>query len=306
MDGSCYRAEPMPIEPGRMLGALGASSDAGDPAPRRALAGVLLLGCALAAAPLLGLAWSQDEAGLLAVTPLIRTTPNNSDLGQPEALPPLTNSVGRPLASGEIGTVLSILFKDVPAESVDEPPRAASGPPAPALPEARPPQRNVLEAEQGRAVQARLAQLGFLDGDPATIWSAAARQALREFKTAHGLTPDEVWDEATERVLFGPSAVGTTRFVGVWAPDPNACSPKTNRRGLLPAVINHQGAWAGDVSCAFRNGRRDGEAWRFAATCTGARKRWTANVRLAVTGDTLVWSSERGSQTYVRCPSGLG
>jgi peptidoglycan hydrolase-like protein with peptidoglycan-binding domain len=262
--------------------------------------------------------WSSDDSGLLHTIPLIRTEPFNRQAepaetvppahhaGPSEALPPLTNGVGRPLASGEIGTVLSILFKDVPADSATDAPRLAPAPAAPAQPEAKPPLRNVLEAEHGRAVQARLAQLGFLDGDPAAAWSASSRQALREFKAAHGLASDDVWDEGTERVLFGPNAVGTTRFVGVWAPDPNACSPKTNRRGLLPAVINHQGAWAGDVSCAFKNGRRDGESWRFAATCTGARKRWTANVRLAVSGDTLVWSSERGSQTYVRCPSGLG
>ena len=40
------------------------------------------------------------------------------------------------------------------------------------------------------------------------------------------------------------------------------------------------------------------------STCTDGRQRWTANIRLAVDGDRLVWSSERGSQTYVRCDSG--
>ena len=32
-----------------------------------------------------------------------------------------------------------------------------------------------------------------------------------------------------------------------------------------------------------------------------ARDRWTANVRLAFLGAQLVWTSERGAQTYMRC-----
>jgi hypothetical protein len=40
------------------------------------------------------------------------------------------------------------------------------------------------------------------------------------------------------------------------------------------------------------------------ATCSDQRSRWTANVRLEIRGDRLTWSSERGSQTYVRCRQG--
>ena len=92
-------------------------------------------------------------------------------------------------------------------------------------------------------------------------------------------------------------------FAGIWAPSASACSPKSNNRQLLPAVINEEGAWAGEVSCRFRRYKQAGNTALITSTCTDGRQRWTANIRLAVDGDRLVWSSERGSQTYVRCDS---
>jgi hypothetical protein len=94
---------------------------------------------------------------------------------------------------------------------------------------------------------------------------------------------------------------GATPFTGVWAPDPAACSPRQNRRGYLPAVIGADGAWAGETSCTFENGQQTGTTWRFSAVCSNARRKWKADVRLTVTGDRLVWASQRGSQAYVRC-----
>jgi hypothetical protein len=90
-------------------------------------------------------------------------------------------------------------------------------------------------------------------------------------------------------------------FVGIWAPTSNACSPRSNSRDLLPAVINKDGAWAGDVTCRFRRIRQSGNVAVATSTCSNGRDRWTAKVRLAVAGDRLIWSSERGSQTYIRC-----
>ncbi len=92
-----------------------------------------------------------------------------------------------------------------------------------------------------------------------------------------------------------------TPFAGVWAPDAAACSPRQNRRGYLPAVINSEGAWAGETSCAFASGQQTGSTWRFSAVCSNTRRKWKADVRLTVTGDRLIWASQRGSQAYVRC-----
>ena len=102
-------------------------------------------------------------------------------------------------------------------------------------------------------------------------------------------------------VAASPQSDASSSFVGVWAPTANACSPKSNSRELLPAVINNDGAWAGDVTCRFRRIKQSGNVTVATSTCSNGRQRWTAKVRLAVVGDRLVWSSERGSQSYVRC-----
>lgn len=296
----------MPEQPGFRPGIAGRLSEPARRGLLRGAAGLLILGVTISAASLVvGPELGSRPDGL----PLSES--HHLEADEREVLAEssdatFTNGVGQPLASGEIGTVLDILFRDVqlPLEADGAP--KTDPMPAPTAPEAPPAPRNVLDPDEGRVVQTRLASLGFYEGDPSAPWGTQSRQALREFKVAHQLAGDDVWDEVTERVLFGAAQRRSERFVGVWAPNRNACSPLTNNRGLLPAVIKAEGAWAGDVSCSFKNGAREGETWKFRATCSGARKRWTANVKLAVAGDTLIWSSERGTQTYVRCPSSSG
>jgi len=93
-------------------------------------------------------------------------------------------------------------------------------------------------------------------------------------------------------------------FAGVWATNEKACTPQLKRNGLLPALISSQGAWAGETTCAFKTSKRAGNTWTFAAVCSDPRKSWKANVRLSVAGNRLTWTSERGSQSYVRCTQG--
>jgi hypothetical protein len=94
-------------------------------------------------------------------------------------------------------------------------------------------------------------------------------------------------------------------FAGVWATNEKACSPQLNRDGLLPALISSQGAWAGETTCSFNKSKRVGNTWTFAAVCADSRRRWRADVRMSVVGNRLTWTSQRGSQTYVRCQHGL-
>jgi hypothetical protein len=93
-------------------------------------------------------------------------------------------------------------------------------------------------------------------------------------------------------------------FAGVWATNEKACSPQLNRNGLLPALISSQGAWAGETTCSFRKSKRVGNTWNFDAICSDNRRRWKADVRMSVVGNRLTWTSQRGSQTYVRCQHG--
>ena len=120
------------------------------------------------------------------------------------------------------------------------------------------------------------------------------------------LPSDEIWDEATERTLFSDDPASLEPFIGVWGVDGSACSARLNRNGSLPAVIDSEGAWAGETFCAFRGKKRTRHGWDLVASCSNARDRWTANVRLAVAGAQLVWTSERGAQTYMRCQPKTG
>jgi hypothetical protein len=91
-------------------------------------------------------------------------------------------------------------------------------------------------------------------------------------------------------------------IVGIWAPETSgSCGTRNAREGALPAIISERGARAGETSCVFKNQRRIKSDWRLLAKCTNGHDRWSSNVRLAVKGDRLIWTSERGTQAYIRC-----
>ena len=90
-------------------------------------------------------------------------------------------------------------------------------------------------------------------------------------------------------------------IVGVWAPDAGTCSARDFREGMLPTVINAEGAWAGETFCIFTKQRQTETGWRVVAKCSSPRERWTSDVRLSVKDNRLTWSSKRGSQVYTRC-----
>jgi hypothetical protein len=89
--------------------------------------------------------------------------------------------------------------------------------------------------------------------------------------------------------------------VGVWSPEGGVCSARDFQRGVLPAVISVDGAWAGDTFCVFRKKQQTESGWRVLAECSSPRERWTSNVRLTVNDNRLVWTSQRGTETYARC-----
>ncbi|GEP08350.1 hypothetical protein [Methylobacterium gnaphalii] len=90
-------------------------------------------------------------------------------------------------------------------------------------------------------------------------------------------------------------------YVGTWGPNAQACGSRSRRSGYIPATITEEGARAGRTLCRFRNGRRDGVAWTVSADCSDRGRNWTSQVRLLVDGDRLIWTSSKGSSSYVRC-----
>lgn len=89
--------------------------------------------------------------------------------------------------------------------------------------------------------------------------------------------------------------------IGIWAPDAGPCSPRSFHDGVLPTVINAEGAWAGETFCTFSDRQETEAGWKVVARCSSGRTRWTSKVRLTVKDDRLVWTSRRGTQVYSRC-----
>lgn len=98
-----------------------------------------------------------------------------------------------------------------------------------------------------------------------------------------------------------PDLMKRAAIVGVWAPDAGTCSARDFREGMLPAVINADGAWAGDTFCVFEDKKQTETAWSVVAKCSNRREHWTAKVRLTVHNNRLTWTSKRGTQIYTRC-----
>lgn len=95
-----------------------------------------------------------------------------------------------------------------------------------------------------------------------------------------------------------PSPRADPSFIGGWADDIGRC--RTGRKA--PLVINSRAAKTADGECAFGSVAREAaNRWRVAAICASGGKFWRANIALKLTEESLTWSSERGTETYVRC-----
>jgi hypothetical protein len=87
-------------------------------------------------------------------------------------------------------------------------------------------------------------------------------------------------------------------FVGGWSDDISRCraEPKT------PLVISPHAAKTENAECDFGFvARVAANRWRVAAICTSEGQFWRANIVLKLVEPNLTWSSERGTQTYIRC-----
>jgi hypothetical protein len=111
---------------------------------------------------------------------------------------------------------------------------------------------------------------------------------------------------ADERAAGPGSPRKSWAVSGTWAPSRRACSRGgADKLGLLVMKLDENGAYAGDTTCSFGNKQPNGSGWSVVARCARSAQRWTSRVRLAVEGDKLTWSSEKGSQAYVRCPGAV-
>src|SRR6516165_542673 len=70
-----------------------------------------------------------------------------------------------------------------------------------------------------------------------------------------------------------------------------------------PIAITARRAEAYGTACEFHSTQRESSnVWRLRAECASKTERWNANIRFTVSTSKLIWSSERGTTTYIRCP----
>jgi hypothetical protein len=140
---------------------------------------------------------------------------------------------------------------------------------------------------------------------PAAI-VAQLTEALDQNGFAHAAAevplPDaDPMPEAPTTVAEAPEVEPEFPFTGVWATNEKACRPQLNRGGYLPTIINEQGAWAGETTCAFKSTRQEGTVLVVSALCSDPQKSWRSQVRLTVAEGRLIWKSQSGTRSYVRC-----
>ena len=112
----------------------------------------------------------------------------------------------------------------------------------------------------------------------------------------------DAWDEATQERLMAPDAnaadASEVTFVGGWGVDVAEC------RNAPITITARRAADTFGAVCEFQSTQREGSnAWRLRAQCANNSERWNANIRFTLSGSKLTWSSERGTTTYMRCPS---
>jgi hypothetical protein len=141
--------------------------------------------------------------------------------------------------------------------------------------------------------------------EPDTDSLRTSRAQALDILRVDGARPAQHQSRATET----PAPPRVEAFIGIWAREPAECRSRATDDERIR--IDARSAQSGGVRCAFRSVRQEGaERWRVHAFCNSAldsqRDSWNANISLRMNGPNLRWSSERGTETYVRCPSPAG
>jgi hypothetical protein len=151
------------------------------------------------------------------------------------------------------------------------------------------------------SIQTKLRELGYYLAESDGVWGPGARRALHDFKVMNGLPENEQWDRETEERLWsGRGVPAASTFIGIWGRDAAECR---NRAGEDQRIkIDSRGAESAGTKCDFRSVNQEAAGrWQVRALCSAGRDLWTSNVSLKLAGSNLRWSSERGTDTYLRC-----
>ena len=120
------------------------------------------------------------------------------------------------------------------------------------------------------------------------IWGRPL-SAPRDFRLAN---------RESRNVPDAPNVHAEPGFIGGWADDVGGC--RTRRKA--PLVISSHAAKTANGECDFGVvARQTANRWRVTAICAAYGNFWRANIALKLMEPNLTWSSERGTETYVRC-----
>ena len=140
----------------------------------------------------------------------------------------------------------------------------------------------------GFHIQQHGIEAGSLEGFTDVVWGPPLSHPL-SFRLAHN---------QQRRVPDAPVVRADYTFIGGWTDDIGRC--RTGRKA--PLVISSRAAKTASGECAFALVAREAaNRWRVTALCAAQGEFWRANIALKLTEPNLIWSSERGTETYVRC-----
>lgn len=221
--------------------------------------------------------------------PDIWSTPLRAGL-EPEVNPQLLfagvpKAGERAPASADLFGPVSLIDGRKPDGATPNTPAPSASPPAPApgpVTEARPPAPPVAS----EATQA--------EPKPSSVTTASLPGTPAD-------TDQDGDDDAPAPRVTPAAPAPTLRLSGKWGATRSACTPGRGKDELLPLVLGPKGARAGDATCRFNRTVQNGNRWSIAASCRHGRESWRAHVKLTMAGNRLTWSSERGTQAYIRC-----
>ncbi|MEY9109325.1 hypothetical protein ABH999_005521 [Bradyrhizobium yuanmingense] len=171
---------------------------------------------------------------------------------------------------------------------------------------------NPLNRNDAAHIHNKLRELGYYRASNNNLWSAASRDALREFKMRNGLEANDVWDIDTEHRLMAATAPNTPSdleaafsavVAGAWTTDLRACQGAIGGSDALIVTMTTKGAETEGARCDFQSFSGSGVTWKVAAVCTVSGETRKTTINLARSNDALTWSSPKGTTKYLRCPS---
>ena len=157
---------------------------------------------------------------------------------------------------------------------------------------------------------------------PNSAGSSQVTQASRPIQPGEPTEPSQdgptsITSGTTVEIPIAPSAQHQSRsaettaalrveaYIGIWAREPAECRHRAADDQRIR--IDARSAESGGGRCAFRSVRQEeADRWRVRASCNDGLESWSANISLRMVGPNLRWSSERGTETYVRCPNPAG